>query len=281
MPARALGLEHLSPLERVERVLAAGCDQFGGESCPELVVELVRSGRVPEDRIDVSVRRLLLEKFRLGLFEQRYIDADTAATVVGRADFVAAGEQAQRDSYTLLTNTDDILPLTIGLTIYAENIDPAVLEPYGTLTDDPTAADVALIRLKTPYEPRPGGFEAFFHAGSLEFPDAEKARLQTLLATVPTIVDLYLDRPAIVPEIATGAAALLASYGSHAAALLASYGSHAAAFTDIVFGHAQPGGRLPFDLPSSTQAAEDSRSDVPFDTADPLFRFGDGLSYTR
>src|SRR3954452_23963038 len=110
MPARAWGLEHLSPLERVERVLAAGCDQFGGESCPELVVELVRSGRVPEDRIDVSVRRLLLEKFRLGLFEQRYVDIDAAPAVVGRADFVAAGEQAQRDSYTLLTNTEDILP---------------------------------------------------------------------------------------------------------------------------------------------------------------------------
>ena len=46
MPARAWGVEHLSPLERVEMVLDAGCDQFGGESCPELVVELVRAGRV-------------------------------------------------------------------------------------------------------------------------------------------------------------------------------------------------------------------------------------------
>ena len=36
-------------------------------------------------------------------------------------------------------------------------------------------------------------------------------------------------------------------------------------------------GRLPFDLPSSTAAVEASRSDVAFDTADPLFRFGDGL----
>jgi beta-glucosidase len=270
MPARAWGLEHLSPLERVERVLSAGCDQFGGESCPELVVELVRSGQVPEDRIDVSVRRLLLEKFRLGLFDQRYVDSDAAPAVVGRADFVAAGEQAQRDSYTLLTNKDDILPLTAGLTIYAENVDPAALAPYGAVTDDPTVADVALIRLKAPYEPRPGGFEAFFHAGSLEFPAAEKERLQALFATVPTVVDLYLDRPAIVPEVATGAAALLISYGSNATA-----------FTDIVFGRAHPQGRLPFDLPSSTRAVEESRSDVPFDTASPLFRFGDGLTYRR
>jgi beta-glucosidase len=270
MPARAWGLEHLSPLERVERVLAAGCDQFGGESCPELVVELVRSGRVSEVRIDVSVRRLLVEKFRLGLFDQRYVDVEAAPAVVGRADFVAAGEQAQRDSYTLLTNSDDILPLTSGLAIYTENVDPALLAPYGAVTDDPAAADVALIRLRAPYEPRPGGFEAFFHAGSLEFPAAEKARLQTLFATVPTVVDLYLDRPAVLPELAAGAAGLLASYGSSAAA-----------FIDVVFGRAQPRGRLPFDLPSSTVAVEESRSDVPFDTASPLFRFGAGLSYRR
>ena len=57
---------------------------------------------------------------------------------------------------------------------------------------------MALLRLKAPYEPRPGGFEAHFHAGSLEFPVEEVQRLQALFSTVPTVVDLYLDRPAIV-----------------------------------------------------------------------------------
>jgi len=266
MPARAWGLEHLSPLDRVERVLQAGCDQFGGESCPELVVQLVRAGRVPEDRIDVSVRRVLREKFRLGLFDRRYLDVDAAVTVVGRSDFVEAGQDAQRASYTLLTNNDDLLPLTTGINVYVEGVDPAVLEPHATVVSDPATADVALVRLKAPFEPRPGGFEAYFHAGSLEFPAEEVHRLQALFATVPTVVDLYLDRPAIVPEIAAGAAALLVSYGSSARA-----------FTDVIFGQSSPQGRLPFDLPSSTRAVEQSRTDVPFDTADPLFRFIDGI----
>jgi beta-glucosidase len=265
MPARAWGVEHLSPLDRVRMVLEAGCDQFGGEACPELVVELVRLGRIDEERVDVSVRRLLLEKFRLGLFDQRRVDADAAAAIVGRADFVEAGLAAQRASYTLLTNTDDILPLDAGLKVYVEGIDAAVLEQHATVVPDPATADVALVRLKAPYEPRPGGFEAHFHAGSLEFPAADVHRLQSLFNTVPTIVDLYLDRPAIVPEIAAGAAALLINYGSSAGA-----------FTDVLFGPASPQGRLPFDLPSSTRAVENSRTDVPFDTADPLFRFGDG-----
>ena len=268
MPARAWGVEHLSPLDRVEMVLNAGCDQFGGESCPELVVELVRAGRVSEDRIDVSVRRLLLEKLRLGLFDQRYLDIDAAAAIVGRADFVDAGLDAQRASYTLLTNNDNILPLNTGLTVYVEGVDATVLEPYATVVTDPAAADVAIIRLKAPYEPRPGGFEAHFHAGSLEFPAEEVQHLQALFSTAPTVVDLYLDRPAIVPEIAAGAAALLINYGSSTRA-----------FTDVIFGHTSPKGRLPFDLPSSTRAVEEGRADVPFDTAEPLFRFGDGSSF--
>ena len=66
-----------------------------------------------------------------------------------------------------------------------------------------------------------------------------------------------------------------------AAALLGSYGSSDEAFLDVVFGAAQPEGSLPFDLPRSMAAVEASRSDVPFDTADPLFRFGRGTALRR
>jgi beta-glucosidase-like glycosyl hydrolase len=71
-PARAWGVEHLSPVERVLKALDAGVDQFGGESCPELVIELVTTGRLPEARLDASARRLLRLKFELGLFDDPY-----------------------------------------------------------------------------------------------------------------------------------------------------------------------------------------------------------------
>ncbi len=77
---------------------------------------------------------------------------------------------------------------------------------------------------------------------------------------------LFLDRPAIVPEIAEAATALLVEFGAS---------DHAIA--DVLLGAGQARGRLPFDLPSSMRAVAESRSDVPFDTADPLFRFGDGI----
>ena len=273
MPARAWGVEHLTPLERAAKALDAGVDQFGGEACPELVVELVRSGRISRERLRTSARRLLREKFALGLFDAPFVDEDRAAAVVGRADLRAAGEAAQRAAVTVLTNSPagpagaaPVLPLRRGTRLYLEGVDPAAVGDRAVVVATPEEADVALLRLEAPYEPRPGGFEAFFHAGSLELPAAERERVVRLCRTVPTVVDVHLDRPAVLPEVAAAAAALVVTFGSSDAALL-----------DVLLGDAAARGRLPFDLPSSTAAVEASRTDVPFDTADPLFRCGHGL----
>jgi beta-glucosidase len=269
MPARAWGVEHLSELDRAEKIIDAGCDQFGGESRPELVLELIRSGRVSQARIDQSVRRLLREKFVLGLFDQPFLDVDRAVATIGRADFVAQGEAAQRAAVVRLTAADSgpaALPLGTDQAVYIENIGSAAAARLGRVVDDPAGADLAVLRLNAPYEPRPGGFESFFHAGSLEFPVAQRDRIVAICEQVPTIIVLFLDRPAIVPEIAAAAAALLVEFGARDDAVV-----------DVLLGEARAKGRLPFDLPSSTNAVTDSRSDVPYDTVKPLFRFGDGI----
>jgi beta-glucosidase len=233
------------------------------------VVELVRSGRVSEDRIDESVRRLLREKFVLGLFDQPFLDVDRAVATIGRADFVAEGEAAQRAAMVRLTAADSgpaALPVGTDQAVYIENIGSAAAARLGRVVDDPADADLAVLRLNAPYEPRPGGFEAFFHAGSLEFPAAERERILRVCEQLPTIIVLFLDRPAIVPEIAGAAAAFLVEFGARDDAVV-----------DVLLGEAEARGRLPFDLPSSTKAVAESRSEVPYDTADPLFRFGDGI----
>lgn len=268
--ARAWGVEHLTPLERAELALDAGCDQFGGESDVTLVTQLVRSGRVSEARIDESARRLLTEKFTLGLFDNPFVDEEQAAAVVGSPAFRERGDAAQRDSITLLTNREDVLPLARSVRLYVENVDPGLAARYATIVTSPEEADVALIRVKAPFERRSGFFESLFHTGSLEFPDDVRARHADLLNAVPTVVDIYLDRPAVVPELSMHAAALIANYGSEDAALL-----------DVVFGRSQPLGALPFDLPSSMAAVLASKEDLPFDTKDPLFQFGHGLRFTR
>ncbi|MFD8208337.1 glycoside hydrolase family 3 protein [Streptomyces sp. NPDC059695] len=263
--ARAWGVEHLSVAERAAKALDAGADQFGGEECPEVIVELVAAGRISEERIDASVRRLLREKFVLGLFdERRYVDPDEAAETVGRADFAAAGAAAQRRSLTVLT--DGPLPVAGRPRLYVENVDPAVAAAYGEVVGDPAEADLAVLRLRTPYEERPNRFESFFHSGDLAFGAEELAGILALLRAVPTLVCVNLERPAVLPEIAEHAAALIADYGASDEALL-----------DVAFGRAKPEGRLPFELPRSMAAVAASRPDVPNDTVDPVFAHGHGL----
>ncbi|MWB98504.1 glycoside hydrolase family 3 protein [Agromyces seonyuensis] len=264
--ARAWGVEHLTEAERMAKVLDAGADQFGGEACPDLLVRLVEDGEITEARLDVSARRILREKFELGLFEAPYVDEDAADEIVGRADFRAAGDAAQRASITVLTNAG-VLPLAAGAKLYVEGIAPEIAAAYGELVETPAEADVAVLRLHAPFEQRATAFENFFHAGSLDFPEETLAHVRDVAATVPAVVDVLLDRPAILEPITEVAAAVTANWGASGAALL-----------DVLTGAATPQGRLPFDVPRSMAAVEASRPDVPFDTADPLFRFGHGLT---
>ena len=270
MPARAWGVEHLSREERIEKALAAGVDQFGGESCPELIVGLVRSGRVAEVRIDLSAAKLLAEKFLLGLFDEaRFVDEAAADHIVGKDEFRAAGEAMQRAAIVKLKLAETgsaALPLAAGLKIYVEGIAPEFAEHLGQLVDNFADADLAVVRKAAHYDPRPGGFEALFHAGSLEYPAEEVARLVEICNTVPTIFDIYLDRAAIFPEIANAAATVLANFGANPLA-----------FIDVLKNPQLAVGKLPIELPSSTAAVLASKSDVPYDTANPTFAYGAGL----
>ena len=268
MPARAWGVEHLSRNERAQKILEAGVDQFGGETCPDVIVQLVREGKISEERIDQSIRRLLREKFLLGLFDHPYLDVDAAERIVGQPEFRKVGELAQRKSIVLLKNDKPTLPLKSGLKIYVEGIKPGVIAQYGEAVDAPSKADIAILRLSTPYEQRKGFMERFFHAGELDFKEPEKSRILNILNQVPTIVDIYLERPAVIPEIAEKSTALIANFGAKDEA-----------FLDVIFGKFAPQGKLPFELPSSMDAVKKQKEDLPYDSENPLFEFGYGLSY--
>jgi beta-glucosidase len=227
-PARAWGVENLTPVERVRKILDAGVDQFGGENCPELVLQLVKEGKITEARIDSSVRRLLTQKFELGLFDNPFVDESKVGQVLGNPANMAAGEASQRMAVTLLKNEKKMLPLTPGkLKIYVRNIDSTVAAKYGTVVSKPENADIAIIRLKTPFVPvnSPITMARMFHHGDLDFKGKQKDSILQLLSKVPTIVDIYLDRPAVIPEISAKARGLLADFGASDAAVL-----------DVIFG---------------------------------------------
>ena len=271
--ARAWGVEDLNALQRAEKIINAGVDQFGGESRPELVVRLVKEGRIKEERLDVSIERLLRQKFQLGLFENPFVDESKVVKTLQDPESVALGERSQKESMTLLKNKDNTLPLAINkLKVYIENVDSTIVSNYATVVDTPEQADFAIVRLNTPWYPADSKvpFARSFHHGDLDFKGEEKDRILKLLRTLPTVVNIYLDRPAVIPDITKEAYAVIADYGSSDTSVC-----------EVLFGNSSPMGKLPFELPSSMKAVENQLTDVPYDSENPLFEFGFGLSYEK
>lgn len=91
--------------------IMAGMDlHMHGVYWNEMVCELVREGRVPESRIDESVRKILDIKFRLGLFEQPFADEEKTMEVRLCQEHRQTALEAARQGIVLLKN-DGILPL--------------------------------------------------------------------------------------------------------------------------------------------------------------------------
>jgi beta-glucosidase len=277
MQPRAFGVEHLSPPERTAKAIEAGVDQFGGESSPEQIVQLVNNGLLSETRIDESVRRLLTLKFLLGLFENPFVDIDRVEEQLATDEAVQLGYESQLRSQVLLTNqTIDgkpLLPLENGsLKLYVDGHNPSVAALFGDIVDDPDEADVIILNINPPFDPGYGRLAGIqiFREGRLYYTDDELEPVLALLNKKPVVVTTYLERPSMLTEIAEKAGAILANFGATELAMF-----------DIIFGNFNPEGKLPFDLPSDWDSVLNQQEDVPFDLENPLFRFGHGLSYDR
>lgn len=271
--ARAWGVEELSAADRVLKIIEAGCDQFGGENRPELVVQLVNENKLSEERIDISIKRLLRQKFQLGLFDNPFVDETQIANTVGIKSHIDLGEKTQKESMTLLKNSDNTLPLEKNKwKVYVENMDSATVSQYATIVQKPSDADFAILRLKTPWIPveTKNPIAMGFHHGDLDFKGEDKAHILEIMKTVPTVVDLYLDRPAVIPDISENSKALIANYGASDKSVC-----------EVLFGNTSPIGKLPFELPSSMEAVRNQKTDVPYDSENPLYKFGFGLSYEK
>lgn len=122
-------------------------------------------------RYEESAVRLLRNMFRLGLFENPYVDPQRAAEIVGCSAFRAKGKAAQAESVVLLKNKGNVLPLGKGVKIWCPErkiaermgfmrfmspekkfmpLQPSDMPDYMELTDDPNQADCALVFMDSP-----------------------------------------------------------------------------------------------------------------------------------
>jgi beta-glucosidase len=124
------GVESLGLKERYKKAIEAGVDRLGGDSTPEIVVDLVKRGALAEGRVDESARRILRVLFALGLFENPYVSPEAAARTVRRTDFQEKADLAQRKSIVLLKNARSLLPLRRGVRMYVEGNPPTGKLPF-------------------------------------------------------------------------------------------------------------------------------------------------------
>ncbi|WP_248926046.1 glycoside hydrolase family 3 protein [Paenibacillus hamazuiensis] len=163
--------------ERHYKLLMAGIDQFGGNDQAGPIVEAYRIGvrehgeAYMRRRFEQSAVRLLINIFRVGLFENPYLQEEETASVVGCDEFVKAGFEAQLKSVVLLKNAGRVLPLEkwkkvyipkrslpestgwMGGTVPAVNGYPVNLDAvrkYFEVTDQPDEADYALVFIESP-----------------------------------------------------------------------------------------------------------------------------------
>jgi beta-glucosidase len=134
---RAWGLEQSSIPERVAAAINGGTDTLSGFHDVATITQLVADGLVSEERVTLAAERLLEPMFRMGLFEDPYVDEAAADDVVGSAEHREVALDVQRRSAVLLQNSDaadggKVLPLKPGSKVYVlGDFTPETVEGYG------------------------------------------------------------------------------------------------------------------------------------------------------
>lgn len=173
--SRCYGVNGLTEAERHLRIIMNGADQFGGNNRTEPVLEAWKIGEerygaaFMEERMRLSAKRLLTGIFRVGLFENPYLDPDESEQIVGNAEFVKEGLEAQARSAVLLRG--GILPLKEGIRVFVpkrtihahknfirmmepeQTVDPLEgfdCTPWFSRTDSPEEADAAIVFMESP-----------------------------------------------------------------------------------------------------------------------------------
>ncbi len=273
----------------------------------------VKTHKISMHRIDEAVSRILTLKFKLGLFEHPYVDAAQANAIALGADKGLA-VKAATESQVLLRNDGNVLPLSTGIgkvvvtgpnadsvanqdggwTIAWQGIPDGTTDPGVTVyqgikniigdhaklvtnaddaVDQTRSADAAIVVVGD----KPGA-EGVNDQEQPELPADQQNLVDRLQATgKPVIVVVVADRPLVLGGAADAKQLLMAW-------LPGSEGGTAVA--NVLFGKANPSGRLPVSWPKSIGDEPMFYQQLPgtnggtSSSYDPLFPFGAGLSYT-
>ena len=335
--------------EAARKALAAGVDfDLSDGSVYATLADQVRDGRVPEAELDQAVQRVLEAKFRLGLFENPFVDPDYAQKITNSPEHQQLALKVAQEAIVLLKNESNVLPIdlkkvkTIAVlgpnaadvhlggysrdpgpgnqisildgirkragsgvkVLYAEGCkittgkqgwsawyenkveqpDPKTeVETIRAAAAVARQADVAIVVIG---ENESTNREAWSeqHLGdrdSLDLLGSQEALVRAVVDTgKPTVVFLINGRPLSIKYVKEHVPAILEGW------YLGEQGGTAAA--NVLFGDVNPGGKLPITFPRTVGQLPDFYNHKPsrnrsylFDSREPLFPFGFGLSYTQ
>ena len=268
-----------------------------------LLMQVVASGAIPEERVDDAVVRILRKKFELGLFENPFADR-ALAPEINSAAHRALARRAVRSSLVLLKNEQSLLPLAkdglkifvagknadnvghqcggwtltwqggSGRTVPGTSILDGIREVVGSAGTVDFAADgvgadrhdVAIVVIgEEPYAEFRGDRPA---PDTLCLDDDDLRVVERVAAScVPTVAVLVSGRPLVI----TGQ---LAHWNALVVAWLP--GTEGGGVADVLFGEATPTGKLPHSWPRSAEQVPINIGDADYD---PLFPYGFGLGY--
>ena len=107
--------DHYSPGEAVILALLAGVDMMlispDEMTAINELKRAVEIGRITEERIDQSVRKILNLKIEHRIFENRFSDVESLSKLINTPDYQATANRIARESITVLKNDRDILPI--------------------------------------------------------------------------------------------------------------------------------------------------------------------------
>lgn len=171
------GVENLTLAERHYKILMAGVDQFGGNDDAKPILEAYQMGikAIGEPkmrtRMEQSAVRLLRNIFRVGVFENPYLEVAETKKIVGNSTYMKEGYEAQLKSVILLKNQSNTLPIAKMKTVFVPKrfvpasrnfigiespastdypVNMNIVKKYFKVTDNPNEADFALVFIQNP-----------------------------------------------------------------------------------------------------------------------------------
>jgi beta-glucosidase len=294
--------------EDVAQAINAGIDMvMAPDSYREFIASLrknVDAGRVPLSRIDDAVRRILVAKFKLGLFERPFGEP-ALLDRIGSAEHRAVARQAVRESQVLLVNRNNALPLRTSLTRIAvagkaaddlgiqsggwtiswqgssgsisdgttvlEAIKKAAPKAAVTYARDgnvPRDTQVTVVVIgEQPYAEMKGDRADL----SLDAEDVAAVR-HAKASGAPVVVVLFSGRPLMLEPIIDQADALIAAWLP---------GTEGDGIADVLFGTHNPGGKLSVTWPRSMSQIPINVGPKGEKPEGALFDYGFGLSYPK